>query len=1021
MIADVLNQKRSLSEAYQKISIIKDRVNSEFPNDHLLKSKLSQITGNYYYLTGRLDSAMFYLTEANKLRFSINSQFDSSFAYAFGKLGNCYYVSRDFDSAYYYYSEALRLSSTKKDPDNYEVSSYYEGRGIALTGQGLYAEAEKNFLQSLEISRKYMKESDPALGRLYLNLGVFYYRLTKNEDAYTYFKEAERIFSSALDKHNPDLGTLYWNIGNYCISIGDYSESINYLEQAYFVLSQYYTEEYSLLKDLIMDIGVAYEKKGDLKQAIRYFKLSIEGNNTPSVIKSYRNLANAYREFGDLHLARESYLQSIEAAKSFPGKDHDLALCYRYFGEFLIKSMNDQRGLSYYALSLDILNTIFKPDHEDIGRIFMLYAEYYLAESRLERAREYSEKALQTMDGLNKISDTLDRDIQISSEQGLFLTEALDLKARIYLSLYHRSGKNHFLEECLETIESSIHTINTLRMSYSMEESKLLLMNKAKNTINTGITAAFNLYLNTGEKKYAHKVFELSERSKSIVLLNSLRGLEALKMSGIPDHLMKQEKKLKGDLLSYNSLIYKEKLKNEPDDKKILTWQSTAFEIKKQYDSLVTSFETSYPSFYQLKYDNSVISPGLVMDLIGPDQAVIEYARTDSVFYVSVVLANEVQCLKIIDQDDSLAHAMADFTRLLRVNTFGNYNREDYMSYIRSAYFIYQKLLEPLEGWILDKRLIIIPDGELGYLSFDALITSKPVDGDPDYRSVDYLVFRHPVSYSSSATILFGADKKVVGNITQGLLAFAPTYSADKEGSTLRSSEPGIDSLRLLPIKGVEEEVNRIIKIFNGREYNGETATELNFKKHAGEYNVLHLAMHTLIDENNPLFSKMVFTSGGSQEEDGLLNTYELFSLDLQGRLGVLSACNTGSGKLERGEGIMSLARGFIYAGIPSLIMTLWEIDDQPSSDIMVSFYEYLKEGMPTDVALQLAKVDYITASDKFKSHPTYWAGFVNIGKSVLVDQHAKNTRYYWFLAAVILLLITFFSARQVYWRKKKD
>jgi len=165
----------------------------------------------------------------------------------------------------------------------------------------------------------------------------------------------------------------------------------------------------------------------------------------------------------------------------------------------------------------------------------------------------------------------------------------------------------------------------------------------------------------------------------------------------------------------------------------------------------------------------------------------------------------------------------------------------------------------------------------------------------------------------------------------------------------------------------------------------------------------------------------MVFTTGGSESEDGLLNTYELFSMDLGGTLGVLSACNTGSGKLEYGEGIMSLARGFIYAGIPSLVMTLWEIEDQSSSDIMTIFYEYLSQGLPTDIALQRAKTDYLTQTDKLKSHPTYWAGFVNIGESTPVLKTSSFLSYWWVLLIVAILFLIIFINRQVYWHKKGD
>jgi CHAT domain-containing protein len=218
--------------------------------------------------------------------------------------------------------------------------------------------------------------------------------------------------------------------------------------------------------------------------------------------------------------------------------------------------------------------------------------------------------------------------------------------------------------------------------------------------------------------------------------------------------------------------------------------------------------------------------------------------------------------------------------------------------------------------------------------------------------------------------------------------------------------------------------VDAISLYYRSRKLFDQKASESNFKKLAPDYGILHLAMHTLIDNQKPLYSKLVFSAldKGSQD-DGLLNTYELFNLRLQGELAVLSACNTGTGRLERGEGIISLARGFFYAGIPSVVMTLWEIEDHSSADLMAYFYKNLKDGMPKDVALQQAKLSYLAKSDKLHSHPYFWAGFVNIGLPDPISASPPQQSWKWVLFTLpTLLLIIFgflFLKRRVYFRKK--
>ena len=232
--------------------------------------------------------------------------------------------------------------------------------------------------------------------------------------------------------------------------------------------------------------------------------------------------------------------------------------------------------------------------------------------------------------------------------------------------------------------------------------------------------------------------------------------------------------------------------------------------------------------------------------------------------------------------------------------------------------------------------------------------------------------------------------------------------------------------MNLSPIKGTREEIQSISGEFTTRERFDEQATEEYFKQHAGKYGILHLAMHTIIDNKNPLYSKLVFSppQAGSSE-DGYLNTYELFRLHLPGYIAVLSACNTGYGKLEKGEGIISLARGFFYAGIQSVLMTLWELEDHSSASLMKLFYSNLKDGYPNDIALQKAKLQYLESAGQLQSHPYFWAGFVSIGQNAPIKYSLlrKPVNILILVLAITLIIsafIYFFINRRVYFQKKR-
>jgi CHAT domain-containing protein len=191
-----------------------------------------------------------------------------------------------------------------------------------------------------------------------------------------------------------------------------------------------------------------------------------------------------------------------------------------------------------------------------------------------------------------------------------------------------------------------------------------------------------------------------------------------------------------------------------------------------------------------------------------------------------------------------------------------------------------------------------------------------------------------------------------------------------------------LDSLRgsLIRLNWAEKEVTSISEMMNGEAYCHRRATEETFKEKAPRAGILHIATHAVINDVNPLFSKLIFSLDPASGEDGFLNTYELYNMKLNARLVVLSACNTGYGKLVRGEGIMSLARGFMYAGCPSIIMSLWPVDDKSTSILMQNFYEGLKKGQNKDEALRRAKLDFLKNADEVKANPFYWSGMIFVG-----------------------------------------
>jgi CHAT domain-containing protein len=377
---------------------------------------------------------------------------------------------------------------------------------------------------------------------------------------------------------------------------------------------------------------------------------------------------------------------------------------------------------------------------------------------------------------------------------------------------------------------------------------------------------------------------------------------------------------------------------------------------------------------------------------------IIEYLMSDSILFTYIITDNSFNIKRCVLQDGFYN----SFDRLMTEIRSGGSDTQWNASYTRfwqSSLILYKTLLLPVEKEINKKTdLVIIPSGILSYLPFEVLISEAPVNNTPDYKGLHYLIKDHSVSYAYSATTLFETSKRKLLSV-KNLLAVAPLYDTTSlvmENSTIITRQQYRQNLS--PIHGIKEEVEFILTILYGDALLDTDALESRFKLCAPDYDILHLAMHSYINDDNPMYSKLIFSNEFDNENDGFLNTYEIYNMTLNARMTVLSSCNTGNGKLRAGEGIISLARGFQYAGCPSVVMTLWEVEDKSGVQLMTAYYKYIREGYTKDNALRMAKLKFLANADQLKSHPYFWANYITIG-----DTRALYSFYQqvWFIVLV--------------------
>ncbi len=700
----------------------------------------------------------------------------------------------------------------------------------------------------------------------------------------------------------------------------------------------------------------------------------------------------------------EIYLKEREKIinKYFPENKFLFIQYYIDHAEFARIILKDPKlALSYLNKAMILSRQEFSLDHPVFNNIFYSLAEINYSEGRYTNTisflQQYLAGAFPEFNNSNITSNPTLNDGNFNSS----VIEILVLKSKACYKVYLEKGNLEYLDASINSIQLAIKAINLIRFRINNEESKFQISKDQINTFKLAQQVIYEKYILTDDIVYKNLAFEIMEMGRSFSLLSSIRSMKAMEYGDIPDELLKKEEKLNQKISLYNELIFHEKGEQEPREGHIKVWESYIFDLSRQYDELTTYFEKNYPGYYNLKYDNSMISMDEVSSKLSKKDLVIEYSLTDTILFTYLISNKGTKIFKH-QIDSTLAENCMEFYSVITKQNFSEDAHESFKKYISLAHDIYANILQPIEEYTKGKNLIFIPDGAISFVPFDALLTRKvESEGKADYYHLPYLILNNAVSTSYSSTIHFNElvnHKKMKGNI----LAFAPSYGQNSLDLPISNQMMQRDQNKLVRIPGVKEEVSRIAEIRHTDVFVDKQATETNFKKLAADYTVLHLAMHTIIDDNDPLYSKLAFTQNVDTVNDGFLHTYEIYNMKLNANMAVLSSCGSGYGDFREGEGIQSLARGFAYAGCPSILMTLWEVADKSTVGVMERFYFHLGKGISKSKALQQSKLEFLQEADQLRSNPFFWASYTIIGNSEpIYPSHKWNL----LLNAFLLLL----------------
>ena len=881
-------------------------------------------------------------------------------------LGNCFYYNRLYDSAEVCFEAAL---------PQYQKISGAVSHDVALT------------LHELGNVRRYTE---------------------RYAEAVPYYQRSIAMWEGLEGNYLDELSGAYDNLGNTYLSLGQIEKAKRYMEKSAVIAEEGGTGSYARYANLasalagmdFYEAGMAYYEKA-LEEIEAQNMVSHDVVRTLNKKAETHSHAGEYVEALEFHLRARDMLVTLNGQTPAQWADHYIKLgrVYRRMGDYAQAQALLEEGLSNALEAQSALYIIFACDQLSLN---------YAQQGKFQPALEYRQYGLEAM---------LHNDFSLSEEdyhkavdpklvhpntnfQSYLITRAELLYT--YYRVQSRDPKD--LDWAEQSLEAALEVSNAIEEKLS-QVNLTFRINMAR-LHETYIKVALAQNSRLLRSQALGRAFSLIEQNKTQQVLVALRDNKARKYLGLPPSLLKQEQALNAQISQLNSEILAQYRGGRIDTLQDRARRKQKFDLEEEREALVRKMERDYPAYYQLKYNTEAKQLSDIQQLLDSQSAMVSYLWGDS-SVISYTLTADTFWVHQHPFDEPLMGQLEEFRQLLVEPLHKRASAHN--DWLQHAYSVYQQFVDPALKGLPDgvERLVIIPDGPLGFIPFETLVASPPSTAS----QTDFLIRNYRIQYAYSAT-LFAEQMSQEPSVSTRLYAgFAPEYPTAGLAQYDSLNSPMIAMLirdGQLPLPGAQSEVQSIQALIGGAVFTASRATKEMFKQEAPKFRVLHLAMHALANVNNPLYSQLLFSPEAENDPDNALYAEELYNMRLNADLAVLSACNTGYGRYRRGEGIMSLSQAFAYAGCPSMVMSLWKIPDQESSEIMIEFYRQLKLGKTKDESLRQAKLTYLDQVEiEALAHPYFWAGMISLGNYEAMDMSdsASPVRLVgWGIIGVLLL-----------------
>jgi len=904
--------------------------------------------------------------------------------------------------------KAVEVARGMKSDPLFRTASYCNALGSIYNTLGRIRDAERTFEEGIAATEKDI--SMHALSSKVALLGNWAIAVQGTGDLprckelyFESLRTVDRMMAVAADDPQAmlsarlDRTALHLNLSTVYFSMADFQRARQYLDLTLRERQELLGNDHVKVIELNEAMAEIEAMSGNYTGAEELLREQIDmvaanmGRESEQYVKLHSDLARMVLKQGRMGEADSLYAVMIPTERSVltSSSNMDLADALAERADLRIQESRYTEAFDDLLLSRSIRARILGPHHVYLAEADVALSGAALAMGDTSRARQFADTAIALL--ADRIAICERPYAPTSLRNPGLLADALHAQVSAWRATTTRPGEPR---TWLDRIELAVSSLHRNKASISDDASRLQLVASQKKLFDLGSDIAFLAWERHKTTEDLQRFLDLAESDRSIVLKGRLNAFTSLGVAGVPEQVLVRERQLVSAMGT------------DVEDESANDLQET----ERAYAAFLDTLRERYPEYFVLRHGEPHITiDDMRQRLVTSDRDLLAYTVTAEHLYMLVVTADTVALWRTSSKD---LHSAVEALHQAVIT-----RKDD--AYFNAAHTLYTMVFAPVEALLHGPELLIIADGELQRVNFETLLT-RPSNAK-NFRD-HLLIQRHSIAYLLSATTAVQFAGLRSGRPSKAL-ALAPGFTDElKQEYIAGVHDPARIDHDFLSYVRQPFAMNTAMElgdVLPTRLMLGGEANEKDFRALAKDHGILHLGTHAELNESSPMYSRLVLSKDGTSMEadaDGYLHAYEIYELDLRAQLAVLTACGTGVGDNTEGEGVRSLGYSFAYAGCPSLVTSLWEIDEKVSSEIITRFYGYLADGLPKHMALRKAKLDHLGAATGELALPYYWGGMVLVGDVEPLEVGTFWTRHALWVAGLLVLLVLI----GMWWKRKR-